>query len=109
MFWRKKIQLTDNISDAGVLTYSLSIEEFEKSNMKEERIELILGKLEQLGDECKTLLKAFYFERKKQSEIAQDLNYTNQFIRVKKSRCMGELKKLVFNNSWFKKEEHGWI
>lgn len=92
---KNKIQLTDNISEDNVLTYSLSNEEFEKSNLKEERIQLILQKLESLGSECQELLKSFYFKRMKQTEIAKAMNYTDQFIRVKKSRCMNELKKLV--------------
>lgn len=45
---------------------------------------------------CKKILRLFYYEQKKASEISQLLDYQNeQVVRTQKSRCLKYLRKLV--------------
>ena len=50
--------------------------------------------LKQLGDNCKTLLNLFYFERKSMDEISQKMNLASASARNQKYRCMEKLRKL---------------
>lgn len=47
-----------------------------------------------LGNNCKTLLKLFYFERKSMNEISELLKMTSASAKNKKYRCMEKLKRL---------------
>jgi len=47
-----------------------------------------------LGDNCKTLLKLFYFERKSMKDISNELKITPATARNNKYRCMEKLKSL---------------
>lgn len=61
----------------------------------EEKHSLIARVFEQISIECQKILKGFYFEEKPLKDIGSQMNYTEGSIRVKKSRCMDSLKKLV--------------
>ncbi len=50
--------------------------------------------LQQLGENCKTLLNLFYFERKSMNEISQVMNLASASVRNQKYRCMEKLRKL---------------
>lgn len=45
-----------------------------------------------LGEKCRKILKAFYFEEKSMEEIAQEMNLTPQTARNSKYRCIKEMK-----------------
>ncbi|SDC92407.1 RNA polymerase sigma factor, sigma-70 family [Algoriphagus faecimaris] len=45
-----------------------------------------------LGEKCRQILKAFYFEKKRMEEIAQEMNLTPQTARNSKYRCIKEMK-----------------
>ncbi len=47
----------------------------------------------QLQDECKRILYAYYVHDKSLKEIANELNITENSVRVKKFRCIENLKK----------------
>ena len=47
--------------------------------------------------ECKSLLKLFYFEKKSMEEISELINITDASARNKKYRCMQKLKTIVAN------------
>ncbi|MGB3150267.1 MAG: sigma-70 family RNA polymerase sigma factor [Maribacter sp.] len=50
--------------------------------------------LSQLGQNCKSLLNLFYFERKSMDEISQLMNLASASARNQKYRCMEKLRKL---------------
>ena len=56
-----------------------------------------------MGDDCKKIITAFYFQKLSLKEIADWLDYTDNFIKVKKKRCMDALKAKVFENQALKK------
>lgn len=54
----------------------------------------IVRAMEQLGEQCKSLLGLFYFERKSMQEIAQQLKIAPNSARNQKYRCMEKLRTL---------------
>lgn len=61
----------------------------------EDRHHLIAKLFDKISVECQKILSGFYFEEKPLKDIGVQMNYTEGSIRVKKSRCMDSLKKLV--------------
>lgn len=62
---------------------------------KEVQLDIVAEVLKDFKEDCRKILTAFYFKKQSMKEIAAAMNYTNQFIRVKKVRCMDALKKKV--------------
>ena len=58
-------------------------------------VDLIREKLEKISTVCKKLLVQYYFEKRKQVEIAEEMGYTPGSIRQKAMKCKEELKKHV--------------
>lgn len=58
-----------------------------------------LGKaMDQLGEPCSSLLKAFYEDKKNMQEIAEQFHYTNaENAKTQKYKCLSRLKKIFFN------------
>ncbi len=55
--------------------------------------------LEQIGEPCRSLLKAFYHHDKSMQQIAADFGYTNpDNAKTQKYKCLTRLKKLFFNS-----------
>lgn len=58
--------------------------------------QIVRKALEKLGEKCRELLKLFYFERCKNEEIMQRLNYaTIDSVKTQKYKCFQQLKKDV--------------
>jgi RNA polymerase sigma factor (sigma-70 family) len=106
--WFKKNQKQSNISS---LDYDLGAEEGEFEGMRsfdsdikfhqeqEAKFEQLEQSLEQLGNPCKGLLKAFYIEEKSMQEIASVFGYTNaENAKTQKYKCLNRLKKLFFSS-----------
>ena len=52
--------------------------------------------VEGLGDNCKKILLAFYFDNLAMKEILQNLQYENeQVVRNKKYKCLKQLEQLM--------------
>jgi RNA polymerase sigma factor (sigma-70 family) len=69
-------------------------------NIHEERelhFQQLDGALDQLGEPCRSLLKAFYHHDKSMMEIAADFGYTNpDNAKTQKYKCLTRLKKIFF-------------
>lgn len=59
-----------------------------------ERIEKLQTVFNQLGDKCKNLLGAFYFDKKSMSDIAAMTGLQPASVKNEKYRCMEKLKSL---------------
>jgi len=66
--------------------------------------QIILGKLlNQSGEKCVALLKAFYFEKLKIRKIAETLNYSSeQVAKNQKAICLKKLKAILLKNKVYK-------
>lgn len=71
------------------------IEDHEKKNQEYTMMEkALLG----LGEPCKSLLEAFYLQKKNMSEIAGSFGYTNpENAKNQKYKCLLRLRKLFFS------------
>lgn len=70
-------------------------DELEEKQEKEKQLDIVAEILKDFKEDCRKVLTAFYFKKQSMKEIAAAMDYTNQFIRVKKVRCMDALKKKV--------------
>lgn len=62
---------------------------------KEKKYELIRKAIDQLGEDCKKLLMDYYHGKIKLKDIAEEMEYTSDYAKQKKKRCMNSLKKEV--------------
>lgn len=84
-------------ADISDIQYQFSDDEEElmEKKEKEEIHESVIEKLKSMGQECQKLLKLYYFKKVKLKEIAKIMTYSEGFVRVKKNRCMNQLKDLM--------------
>lgn len=64
---------------------------------KEAQFDQLTKAMDQLGEPCSSLLKAFYEEKKNMQEIAETFRYTNaENAKTQKYKCLTRLRKLFF-------------
>lgn len=103
--WYKKLQkqgrdpviLEDDFSreeDEGGLAYE---DDLNVHHEREVHYELLNTALDQIGEPCRSLLKAFYHHDKSMQEIAADFGYTNpENAKNQKYKCLTRLRKLFY-------------
>lgn len=67
----------------------------EEDELKESRIKYIMTAIEKMGENCKELLKLFYFERKSYKKIAKLKQIDEAYARTAKYRCLEQLRKMT--------------
>lgn len=97
--WLKRLQQLqkyqpwiDNLED------SISVEE-EMDMHEKHHLDFILMEtaMNKIGEPCKSLLDAYYIQRKNMTEIATDFGYTNaDNAKTQKYKCLMRLKKIFF-------------
>ncbi|MGZ8509049.1 MAG: RNA polymerase sigma factor [Chitinophagaceae bacterium] len=98
--WLKRLQhasrYSGEISGAEVVQVEDDIEEHSRRDAEFEMMEkAILG----LGEPCKSLLEAFYLQKKNMQEIAASFGYTNaENAKTQKYKCLIRLKKIFFTH-----------
>lgn len=105
--WYKKLDHASNF-------YNIDTEEGEEEQLfghsydadvqehweKEAQFEQLNQALDQLGEPCAALLKAFYIEKKNMQEIAEVFKYTNaENAKTQKYKCLTRLKKIFFTSA----------
>lgn len=64
---------------------------------REAHYEQLNNALDQLGEPCSSLLKAFYHQDKSMQEIAADFGYTNpDNAKTQKYKCLNRLRKIFY-------------
>lgn len=103
--WYKKLQ--KNSKDPTFLDGDLGMDEHElgiayESDInahyeREAHYEHLNISLDQIGEPCRSLLKAFYHHDKSMQEIAADFGYTNpDNAKTQKYKCLARLRKLFY-------------
>ena len=103
--WLKKLRKSSRIVELSEsITQFVAIDESQLKTLEvTEEKEIIANYMSQLSDGCREILKYFYFEKKKMTEIAQLLGLANeQGAKNKKSMCMKKLKSLMKESKHFK-------
>lgn len=97
--WLKRLQHLNKYSSQiegieEIVPVEEEIEEHEKRNTDFLLMENALGKI---GEPCKSLLDAYYLQKKSMQEIALNFGYTNaDNAKTQKYKCLIRLKKLFF-------------
>ncbi|MEH0155140.1 sigma-70 family RNA polymerase sigma factor [Limibacter armeniacum] len=74
------------------------LEESDESTELEESLLQVESALEKMDSPCQQLIKARYFEGKRDKELADTLNKKPNAIANQRKRCMDKLKKMIIEN-----------
>lgn len=81
--------------DGEIVAVEEEVEEHEKQHTEFLMMERAMGNL---GEPCKSLLEAFYMQKRSMQEIASNFGYTNaENAKNQKYKCLMRLKKLFFS------------
>lgn len=97
--WLKKLQRGNRYvtTDEGLEDTVPVDDVMEEKEKLDADFELMESAMLGLGEPCKSLLEAYYFEKKQMAEIAEDFGYTNaDNAKNQKYKCLMRLKKLFF-------------
>jgi RNA polymerase sigma factor (sigma-70 family) len=98
--WLKKLYLAKKYTgDIAEIEEMVSVEEDLESHEQQGRELVVMQKaLMTLGEPCKSLIKAFYLDKKNMTDIADVFGYTNaDNAKNQKYKCLMRLKKLFFS------------
>ena len=97
--WLKKLQQLQRYNPAieiGEETIPID-EDLEDHEKKNEDFLLMEQAMDKIGEPCKSLLEAYYFQKKSMPEIADFFGYTNaDNAKTQKYKCLVRLKKIFF-------------
>jgi RNA polymerase sigma factor (sigma-70 family) len=103
--WYKKIQkrsrepvtLYDNLGNDEEDTGHAYEDDINIHNEREAHYEQLDAALDQIGEPCRSLLKAYYHKDKSMQEIAADFGYTNpDNAKTQKYKCLARLRKIFY-------------
>lgn len=105
--WYKKLEQSSNFynldteEDEGEQQFGAAYDEDVQEHWeKEAQFEQLNQALDQLGEPCAALLKAFYIDKKNMQEIATVFKYTNaENAKTQKYKCLTRLKKIFFTSA----------
>lgn len=106
--WLKKLyQAKKYTGDMSELAEAIPVEEDMANHEQQNRdLSLMENALLNLGEPCKSLIKAFYLDKKNMTDIAGAFGYTNaDNAKNQKYKCLMRLKKIFF--SQYKISERG--
>jgi len=99
--WLKKLQHSNRytgeiVNIDGVVQVENDVEEHAQRDKDFETMEKAIGNL---GEPCKSLLEAFYIQKKSMLDIAASFGYTNaENAKTQKYKCLMRLKKIFFSH-----------
>jgi len=97
--WLKRLQQMGKFSSLIVnLEDTVAVEEdIEDHEKKNEDFNMMEHAMAKIGEPCKSLLDAYYLQKKNMQEIAGEFGYTNaDNAKTQKYKCLVRLKKLFF-------------
>lgn len=68
----------------------------------EQKMARIKDELENMGETCQGVLKAYYYQQRSLNKIAELYNWTYQYCKKKMYQCRNELKKKIKQNTSLK-------
>ena len=99
--WLKKLQQASRYSgDIGNAETIVPVEDdIEEHSRRDAEFEMMQKAILGLGEPCKSLLEAFYLQKKNMQEIAVSFGYTNaENAKTQKYKCLMRLKKIFFTH-----------
>ena len=90
----KKRHITTSLSDdEGKDIILIDENDIEEKKVKEAYYQQMYAALKNTSPECQKLIELTFFKGKKDKEIAPLMNYSVEFVRNKRRRCIGHIKK----------------
>lgn len=72
-------------------------EDMEVHEKRQQEFNIMENALQKIGEPCKSLLEAYYLQKKHMQQIAEEFSYTNaDNAKTQKYKCLVRLKKLFF-------------
>jgi RNA polymerase sigma factor (sigma-70 family) len=99
--WLKRLsQWQRSVSEVESLQDTVPVEdELERHEQRNRDFQLMEHSMNSLGEPCRSLLKAYYLDRKNMVEIAVDFGYTNaDNAKNQKYKCLMRLRKIFGQN-----------
>ena len=99
--WLKRLQQANRYSgDIGNAEVLVQVEDdIEGHTRRDAEFEMMEKAINSLGEPCKSLLEAFYLQKKTMQEIAVNFGYTNaENAKTQKYKCLIRLKKIFFTH-----------
>jgi RNA polymerase sigma factor (sigma-70 family) len=99
--WLKRLQQANRYSgDIGNAEVLVQVEDdIEGHTRRDAEFEMMEKAINSLGEPCKSLLEAFYLQKKTMQEIAVSFGYTNaENAKTQKYKCLIRLKKIFFTH-----------
>ena len=99
--WLKKLQQASRYSgDIGNAEAIVPVEDdVEEHSRRDAEFEMMGKAILSLGEPCKSLLEAFYLQKKNMQEIATSFGSTNaENAKTQKYKCLMRLKKIFFTH-----------
>lgn len=97
--WLKRLQQLNRFAgDMDNMADTVPVEEdLEEHDRKNEEMSLVEKAISNLGEPCKSLIEAFYIQKKNMQVIAAEFGYTNaDNAKNQKYKCLMRLKKIFF-------------
>lgn len=96
--WLKRLKQNGRFLFSENLEETVHVEkEIDDHEVIEADFVLMESSMKKLGEPCKSLLEAYYIEKKQMQEIAANFGYTNaDNAKTQKYKCLVRLKKLFF-------------
>jgi RNA polymerase sigma factor (sigma-70 family) len=98
--WLKRLQqagINTRLSEVIEDTYPVE-SDVEHHEQYTQRVEMMHGALEKIGEPCRSLLEAYYFKKRNMHDISEDFGYTNaDNAKNQKYKCLNRLKKIFFS------------
>ena len=97
--WLKKLNQQQRYSSGAENMEDVpSVEEdMEMHESRQKEFSLMEAAMNKIGEPCKSLLEAYYLQKKQMQAIAADFGYTNaDNAKTQKYKCLVRLKKLFF-------------
>ena len=99
--WLKRLQQASRFSgDIGNTEGVVQVEDdIEDHAQRDAEFEMMEKAILSLGEPCKSLLEAFYLQKRNMQEIAVNFGYTNaENAKTQKYKCLMRLKKIFFTH-----------
>jgi RNA polymerase sigma factor (sigma-70 family) len=99
--WLKRLQQTNRyLVPAESLENLVPVEEeIESHEQRNAEFEMMNKAISSLGEPCKSLLEAYYLQKRSMQEIASSFGYTNaDNAKNQKYKCLMRLKKIFFSH-----------
>lgn len=98
--WLKRLQQNNRFAgDVDLVSETVPVEEdLEEHERKNEEFKQMEKAISSLGEPCKSLIEAFYIQKRNMQEIAGTFGYTNaDNAKNQKYKCLMRLKKIFFS------------